>query len=199
MQEIELKKKSALIASSMLISASLQVFQPYFIYWRYDLWVEPWRIWTAHWVHVGWIHYLLNMLAFICLPFIFPRFKNRYLLSLILFLPMAISLSFYFIYPSIQAYAGFSGVLHGIYVAVALLYLQFAKERKFALLILALVLIKLVGENIFAPSQTAALIGSPVLTEAHVLGAVWGAVFAGMFMSWTWFKQRITHQNKTKL
>ena len=190
MQEIELKKKSILIASCMLISAALQVFQSYFIYWRYDFWLEPWRIWTAHWVHVGWIHYFLNMLAFVCLPFIFPRLRNRYLLALILLLPAVISLSFYLIFPSIQAYAGFSGVLHGIYVAVSLLYLQLPKERKFALLILGLVLLKIVGENTFAPNQSSALIGSPVLTEAHLLGAIWGAIFAVMFMLWAKLKRR---------
>lgn len=189
MQEIELKKKSILIASSVLISALLQVFQPYFIYWRYDLWSEPWRIWTGHWVHVGWIHFLLNMLAFICLPFIFPRLKNRYLLLLILFLPLVISLNLYFTFPSIQAYAGFSGVLHGIYVAVALLYLQYPKERKFALLILGLILAKLISENTFAPGQTEALIGSPVLTEAHLLGAIWGIVFAVLFLLWAKLKR----------
>jgi rhomboid family GlyGly-CTERM serine protease len=131
------------------------------------------------------------MLAFICLPFIFPRLKNRYLLVLIIFLPLSISLSFYFIFPSIQAYAGFSGVLHGIYVAVALLYLQFAKERKFALLILGVILLKIISENSFAPSQTAALIGSPVLTEAHLLGAIWGCVFALLFYLWAHFKHII--------
>lgn len=190
MQEKELKKKTILIASCMLISAALQVFQPYFIYWRYDLWLEPWRIWTAHWVHVGWIHYFLNMLAFVCLPFIFPRLRNRYLLVLVLLLPAAISLSFYFIFPSIQAYAGFSSVLHGIYVAVSLLYLQLARERKFALLILGLVLVKVIGENTLVSGQTSTLIASPILTEAHLLGVIWGAIFAAMFMLWARLKRR---------
>lgn len=189
MQEIDLKKKSILIACCLLISAALQVFQPYFIYWRFDFWSEPWRWWTAHWVHVGWIHYLLNMLAFICLPFIFPRLKNRYLLALILLLPLTMSFSFYFFYAKLHAYAGFSGVLHGIYLAVALNYLQFPKERKFALLVLALVVVKLIAENSVAPTQTAELIGSPVFTEAHWIGAIWGGVFALLFMAWEYLKE----------
>lgn len=191
MKEVELKKKSLFIAACLLISAFLQVFQSYFIYWRFDFWSEPWRWWMAHWVHVGWMHYFLNMLAFICLPFIFPRLKNRYLVILILLLPVVISFSFYYFYPYIQAYAGLSGVLHGIYVAVALLYLQFVRERKFALLILALIVVKIIGENSFAPTQTAALIGSPVLVEAHLLGAIGGVIFALIFIAWGYLNQSL--------
>lgn len=190
MRDVEIKKKSILITSCVLVSAMLQRFQPDLIYVRAQFCNEPWRCWTAHWVHVGWIHYLLNMLALVCLAFIFPRFKNRYLLILILFLPLAISLSFYFFYPDIQAYAGLSGVLHGLYVATALFYVQFSKERQFALLILGLVVMKLIGENIFTPTQTAALIGSPIITEAHVLGAIWGAVFAALLVVCRTLKSR---------
>lgn len=190
MQQVELQKKIIVIVSCILISAVLQRFQPYFIYLHSDFWAEPWRCWTAHWVHVGWIHYLLNMLAFICLLSIFPQVKNRYLLALMVFLPPAISLSLYFFLPYIQAYAGLSGVLHGLYVAAALYYLQYAKERKFALLVLVLVTMKLIGENIFTPSKTAELIGNPVITEAHLLGAIWGVFFAGLFMLWLRLKPR---------
>lgn len=172
-------RKVILIAVCISISASLQVFADHFIYWKPSLLTEFWRLWTAHWVHVGWMHFLLNMLAFACLPFIFPHVLNRHLCALLLILPPFISLIFYFYLPYIDAYAGLSGVLHGLYTAVSLVYLQYPKERKFAILVLILIAAKLLWENTFGQAGTAQLIGSPVLTEAHLIGAI-GGVLSGL-------------------
>lgn len=102
-------------------------------------------------------------------------------------LPPFISLVFYFYLPYIEAYAGLSGVLHGLYTAVALVYLQYRKERNFALLVLGLIIAKLIWENTFGQTGTAQLIGSPVLTEAHLYGAIGGAIFGGCY----WLFQRL--------
>ncbi|UUM28605.1 rhombosortase [Acinetobacter colistiniresistens] len=171
--------KIILIAICISISACLQVFSDHFIYWRPILLDEFWRIWTAHWVHVGWIHFLLNMMAFACLPFIFPHVRNWHLGALLLILPPFISLIFYFYLPYVDAYAGLSGVLHGLYTAVGVVYLQYKNERKFAILVLALIAAKLIWENTFGQTGTAQLIGSPVLTEAHLIGAI-GGLLCGM-------------------
>lgn len=171
--------KVILIAVCVSVSACLQVFPDLFIYWRPSLLAEFWRLWTAHWVHVGWMHFFLNMLAFACLPFIFPHARNWHLCVLLLLLPPFISLIFYFYLPYIEAYAGLSGVLHGLYTAVGLVYLQYPKERKFAILVLLLIAAKLVWENTIGQTGTAQLIGSPVLTEAHLIGAI-GGVLCGL-------------------
>lgn len=189
MKDQILIKKVLLIAGCSSLSASLQVFADYFIYWRDYLPIEFWRLWTAHWVHVGWIHFLLNILAFACLPFIFPHVRNWHLLALYLILPPFISVIFFFCFPYIVAYAGLSGVLHGIYVAVALAYLKFKNERKFALLVLSLVLIKIIWENIFGNQGTAQLIGSPILIEAHLIGAIGGLVLGGAYLLMEKLKQ----------
>ena len=172
-------RKVILIAVCISISACLQVFADHFIYWRPSLLTEFWRLWTAHWVHVGWMHSFLNMLAFSFLPFIFPHARNWHLCALLLVLPPFISLAFYFYLPYIEAYAGLSGVLHGLYTAVSLVYLQYPQERKFAILVLVLIAMKIVWENTFGQTGTAQLIGSPVLTEAHLIGAI-GGLFCGL-------------------
>ena len=174
-------RKVLLIAGVASISACLQIFADYFIYWRPDLLAQFWRLWTAHWVHVGWIHYLLNMLAFACMPFIFPHVRVWQFAALLLVLPVCISLSFYFGFPHIEAYAGLSGVLHGAYVAVALIHLSYAHERKFAAGVLGLIVLKLIWENTLGNTGTAELIGSPVLVEAHLLGAIWGMLLAAVY------------------
>jgi membrane associated rhomboid family serine protease len=101
-----LNRKIILIAFVVSISACLQIFKDQFIYWRVDIFPEIWRLWTAHWVHVGWIHFALNMLAFMCLPFIFPRARVWHFVALLLILPPLISLSFYYFLADIEAYAG---------------------------------------------------------------------------------------------
>ena len=187
-----LLKRILFLSVCICVSASLQVFQDYFIYWRQSFFEEPWRWWTAHWVHVGWIHFLLNMIAFICLPFIFPQIKNRFLIFLLFVLPPLSSLTFYYFYPHIEAYAGLSGILHGLYIASAFLYLKFHRERNFTILVLGLVVAKLIWENTFGQLGTAQLIGSPVLVEAHLVGAFWGAIITMIYI----VLQQQIHPNK---
>lgn len=177
-----LNRKIILIAFVVSISACLQIFKDQFIYWRVDIFPEIWRLWTAHWVHVGWIHFALNMLAFMCLPFIFPRARVWHFVALLLVLPPLISLSFYYFLADIEAYAGLSGVLHGMFTAIAIVHLLYRKERMFASLVLFLILGKLIWENTFGESATAELIGSPVLVEAHLLGVIWGIVIAALYL-----------------
>lgn len=189
MKDPHLIRKIIFIAFFASFSACLQVFADGFIYWQSALFAEFWRIWTAHWVHVGWIHYLLNMLAFACLPFIFPRVKVWQFVILLVWLPLFISLGFYFFFPTIEAYAGLSGVLHGAYVAVACVYLLNQKERPFAGLVLGLILVKLIWENTMGSVGTAELIGSPVLVEAHLLGVIGGVIIAIIYLLCDYFWQ----------
>ena len=189
-------KKILFLAISLSFSACLQVFHQFFIYWRSVFFTEPWRWWTAHWVHVGWMHYFLNMLAFVCLPFIFPQVKIRYLIGLLLTLPIFISFCFYYFYPNVEAYAGLSGVLHGLYVACALYHLKFKSERQFSTLVLGLVLAKIIWENTFGSLQTAELIGSPVLVEAHLLGVIGGILAVMIYFIYRYVKTLLTPQRK---
>lgn len=176
------RDKIVFLAFFVSFCACLQVFQDQFIYWQDSLLEEFWRLWTGHWVHVGWIHYFLNMLAFICLPFIFPRVSVWNFIGILLCLPPLISLSFYFFLTDVEAYAGLSGVLHGAYAAVACVHLLYKKERGFATLVLFLIFAKLVWENTMGSASTAELIGSPVLVEAHLLGVIWGIVIANIYI-----------------
>ncbi|WP_436917289.1 rhombosortase [Acinetobacter schindleri] len=182
MHDHYLRNKIVFLAVFVAFCAWLQIFKDSFIFWQASLISEPWRLWTAHWVHVGWTHYFLNMLAFICLPFIFPRVSVWNFVSILLVLPPLISLSFYYFLPDIEAYAGLSGVLHSAYAAVACVHLLYKKERSFAALVLFLIFAKLVWENTIGSEGTAQLIGSPVLVEAHLLGVIWGIVVANLYI-----------------
>lgn len=182
MNEHYLRDKIIFLAVFVSLSACLQIFKDSFIYWQDSLLTEFWRLWTAHWVHVGWTHYCLNIFAFICLPFIFPRVPVWHFTAILLVLPPLISLSFYYFLPDIEAYAGLSGVLHGAYAAVACVHLIYKKERNFAAFVLFLIFSKLIWENTMGSASTAQLIGSPVLVEAHLLGVIWGIVVANLYI-----------------
>ncbi|WP_180077499.1 rhombosortase [Acinetobacter sp. YH12208] len=188
MLDQHVRRKIIFLAAFVSLCACLQIFKDSFIYWQESLLSEFWRLWTAHWVHVGWTHYFLNILAFICLPFIFPRAILWHFSAILLILPPLISLSFYFFLPNIEAYAGLSGVLHGAYVAVACVHLLYKRERSFAALVLFLIFGKLVWENTIGNVGTAQLIGSPVLVEAHLLGVIWGVILALIYIVSNYFR-----------
>lgn len=177
--------KILLIALSATLGAILQFLPDFFIYLRELMLSQPWRLITAHWVHVGWVHYLLNLIAFVCFPFIFHKIRVRLILLFIIVLPLMISLGFYWCFPQIEAYAGFSGVLHGLYAMAALVCLQFPHERLFSVLILAGLIIKLFWEaTVGEISATMQLIGSPILIEAHQLGVLTSIVLLLMILVW---------------
>lgn len=182
MKDQFIRRKIVFLAAVVSISACLQIYQDAFIYVHDGVFTQFWRLWTGHWVHVGWMHYFLNMLAFICLPFIFPRASVWHFTALLLALPPLISLSFYYFLPDINAYAGLSGVLHGAYTAVACVHLMYRRERNFAAFVLFLILSKLLWENTVGSMGTAQLIGSPVLVEAHLLGVIWGIGIAAVYL-----------------
>ncbi|RKG40318.1 rhombosortase [Acinetobacter rongchengensis] len=178
MERQQLRLSCFMIIGCAIFFGILQFFQQHLIY-QYDvLFSQPWRIWTGHWVHVGWIHYLLNILAFACLPFLFSNIRWWYLIVLLIILPVLLSIIFHFIYPNVFAYAGLSGILHGLFIFCAIVSLNEKKERYFASIILLLILIKIIWEYYFGSFQTAQLIGHPVLTQAHLWGAIFGTLLA---------------------
>lgn len=160
-----------------LVCGLLQLDMNTFIYQRDLMTGEPWRWWTAHWVHVGWRHYALNMLAFLSLPFIFPQLQRQTLLLGLLVLPPLLSAGLYELLPAVQAYAGLSGILHGIFVVAAIESLFIQRERKFAILVLVCIAVKIGVEKWMGYSETAQFIQAPVLIESHQIGVLTGIIF----------------------
>lgn len=173
----------ALIMACVLVSAALQSVMPSLRYVYEWIPLQPWRMLTAHWVHVGWRHYALNMLAFLFLPVVFPNFSIRALFACLVLLSLFISSCFYLFMPSLQAYVGLSGVLHGMYALAALQALQQPRERQFAMLVLGLIGLKLLWEKLFG-SESEVLIQAPVVIEAHQFGVLGGIVFAVICYTW---------------
>lgn len=185
MSQLIAKRKTLLfMAAFVVFSAALQFAKIDFIYNRSLLFIEPWRWWTAHWVHLGWRHYALNMLAFMFIAVIFPRVSKHSLTFVLLVFPPFLSLGLYLFYPSVYGYAGLSGVLHGLYAFVAIQHLtcKISRERQFAWLVLGCTIIKVLWEKWLGHTETEQIIKVPVLIESHQIGLVIGLVMGVVFL-----------------
>jgi rhomboid family GlyGly-CTERM serine protease len=139
---------------------------------------EWWRLATGHLVHLGWRHALLDLAAAGLLAALFGR----------LFTPgrwawiavaggIAVDAGLWWLTPQIDWYVGLSGVLHGVAAAVGIGLVR-ARARGGWVLVAGLV-IKLLAEQWLGPLWlTATAAGGPVVVDAHLYGAIGGAIGA---------------------
>ena len=141
---------------------------------------EVYRALTGHFVHVGWVHCLLNMGALLLLSLLFPRALGwRGGLLAIIFCSLFISAGL-LLQGGIQWYQGLSGALHGLFVLCALVDRGPRWLRVGCLVSIAAKL--LLQANASPDSGTAILIGAPVVDSAHVWGAAAGVALGVAFL-----------------
>jgi len=158
-------------------------------YFRYERdWSSTgqiWRIVTAHWVHVGWIHLLLNGFGLVvCVSLTTPGWSiGRWLVnSITMAIGISIMLTIY--NPEVWDYAGFSGVLYGLYVLAALSL--FPRDRLVAVLIIAAIVIKVIMEQFnFYDFNSGDIIGARVIVDAHLYGLLMAIAIALIWATYT--------------
>ena len=138
---------------------------------------ELWRLFTGHFFHTNTYHYLLNIAALIMLWALHGQFytiKNYTLLFLTSSLLCSVGL--YYFDPTLIQYVGLSGVLHGVFIFGAVMDIK-AKDKTGYLLLVG-VLLKIAYEQFYgASSEVSDLINASVAINAHLWGAVGGALF----------------------
>jgi rhomboid family GlyGly-CTERM serine protease len=138
---------------------------------RYQLW----RLLTAHLVHLGWRHTLLNGAGVIVLWVLFAReFTPARWVWIALLAALFIDLSLWLRHPEILWYLGASGVLHGVWAAGACALYRRADNLGAALLLLLVV--KLIyeqqsGDSLFDRDLR-------LVPAAHLAGALGGLIGA---------------------
>jgi rhomboid family GlyGly-CTERM serine protease len=137
---------------------------------------ELWRLVTAHLVHLSAGHTALNVIALAIIALLFDSVLDSldWIVAVSLS-ALAIDLGLYAASPEIAWYVGLSGALHGIMVAGALA-LAIARSR-FGAILLLIVAAKIAWEHFAGPLPFSELTsGGPVVTDAHLYGALGGAV-----------------------
>ena len=136
---------------------------------------QLWRLLTAHVLHLGWEHLLINLTALAAIWAMFQRFVTAriwWLATLACALGVSVGLLLFDAY--ISWYVGLSGVLHGLFVTGALFLPR--KYWRHARLLLAALGIKLLAEQL---GYTVTALSSQAVLGAHMYGA-----FAGLLAGW---------------
>lgn len=167
----------------LVLGCFTETFNPSLMYLRDRLAAgEYWRLITAHLVHLGVVHTLLNLAGLGLVLALFARAWST-LQWLLAFIVGALftSLCLYYFSPGIYYYAGLSGVLHGLLIFG--LWPGLWQRDPLAWLMALAVIAKLGYEQWMPDSHvsTEALIDAPVVTIAHVYGALGGGL-TGMVM-----------------
>ena len=128
-----------------------------------------WRLLSAHFVHLSWMHVLVNSLGLLLAVGLFPRlFAGRLWLPVLLLLCLAVSVGLLQWSTEVAWYGGFSGVLMGLYVFAALQ--SWSRDRLVSLLVLTIISIKIAQEQFW--SSGLSVIDISVVVDAHLYGAL---------------------------
>jgi rhomboid family GlyGly-CTERM serine protease len=135
---------------------------------------QPWRLVTGHWVHLGWMHLVLNGAGIALLAALFSQeLKPADWIAAVTLLPLLVSCGFLAFNPELQWYVGLSGVLHGLMLTGCLLL--WSTQKRMAAIAAIVVIAKLAHEQwAGAESGTEQLISGEVIVDAHLYGAVAG-------------------------
>jgi rhomboid family GlyGly-CTERM serine protease len=142
---------------------------------------QLWRLLTGHLVHLGWSHLLLNVAGLVLVwALLGSCYRSSQWLLVLAISALVIDAGFLLLNPELQWYVGMSGVLHGMLAAGVLQAWYAGGQGRQEALVLAVFLIGKLGYEFVAGATPASelLAGGPVVTDAHLYGAVGGVLAA---------------------
>lgn len=144
---------------------------------------ELWRTISGHLVHLGWPHLLMNLIGLLLIWLLFGHLiKSRSWLWICLGSAIGISAGMLLFNPELKWYVGLSGVLHGMFVAGAMVSIKAGYRAE--LLLLLLLTGKLVWEQLVGPLPgSTEFAGGNVIVDAHLYGAISGAMVTGILIA----------------
>ena len=174
------------------VAALIQTLQPMPLAWRYErtlvLQGEFWRLITGSWVHLSWAHLAMNLVGLALLLVLFKK-KAQPLSVLGLVATIGtVSHLLLLAYPGLSWGLGLSGALHGLFLHYTLSYV-WPQARRFALILLAGLGLKLCLEAALGSSASGWLNGQQVALPLHWAGTAAGLVTAAVIAL---AKRRIT-------
>lgn len=138
---------------------------------------EWWRLFTANLVHLGWWHWLFNVLSLALLIVLCPeRPVIREWLPRILLIGIGMCLGLHLFTPKIENYVGLSGLAYGLLVFGFVR--QVVAGDRFAVACLGFIAARIVWEMVIgAPQSEEILIGGSVVAESHLYGVVAAVIY----------------------
>ncbi len=153
--------------------------------WQRVLWYDReavaagqyWRILTGNLVHLGWMHLALNVGALLIGTWVFYPARNPIAWASAQIVCSVVStLGLFFFSPGIAWCVGMSGALHGLLMIGAIDWIR--QGDRVGWLLLAIWTGKLAWEQFNgAMPFSAETVGSSVVTDAHLWGAVGGLLY----------------------
>jgi len=141
---------------------------------------ELWRLLTGNMVHLGWVHLARDLVGlFLIWALVGDSLDERSWLRASGTSATAVGLGLLVFSPEISWYVGISGVLFGLYCAGALCQFQ---DRPIYVSALLFGMVTIIGWTLYAgalPGETAGL-GGRVVPQAHLYGALGGAMFVAV-------------------
>ncbi len=141
-----------------------------------------WLLLSGNFVHLGTSHLLMNLggLALV-VALVWVRFTAWEWVLITLFSSLVVGIGLYWFDPDVSWYVGFSGTLHGLIIAGAMADLRY--YPKSAAVLLVLVVVKLAWEQFAgALPGSEAVAGGHVLVNAHLYGAIGGAMMGAWLL-----------------
>jgi len=132
---------------------------------------QLWRALTGHVVHLSWGHLAANVVVAALAVALFGRHLGWGAPILCM---LGTTAGLFLFSLRVKWYAGLSGALYGVLVYGALVA---SRRQRIWLVVVGLVAAKVVVEMIRGASATAErIVGAPIVVEAHLYGAVSGAL-----------------------
>ncbi len=143
---------------------------------------EVWRLITGNLLHTNLNHLLLNLGGLFLIWFIFWDVSDQRWQSAFLIFPLLVNtVLLYWFTPSMEAYVGLSGALHGTIVAFGLA--DYRKNKWISVGLIIGVAIKLAYEQwTGSPEEMEVLIGAKVAIDAHLWGAISGLMIGAYYL-----------------
>lgn len=143
---------------------------------------EWWRLFTGNFVHLGWWHVGLDLGGITLLWILVGDVLSgwRWVLATLAG-AWGVGLGLWWAWPQVIWYVGISGVAHTYWAAGALLLLTRRRWEGGALLVL--LAMKLGWEQAVGPlPSSSGILHEPIVTSAHLIGAVTGVMLALAFL-----------------
>jgi rhomboid family GlyGly-CTERM serine protease len=158
---------------------------------------QVWRLITGNLLHTNLWHLVMNLAGLWVILFLHEmHYKKQAVLIYSLFLSLCLleGLGLYYFYPSLLAYVGLSGVLHGLFSFGAIM--DISKSYRSGYLLLLGVMAKVYYEQTYGASDSVTeLIGARVATESHLVGVVSGVICAIVWLSYLAIKHKSRHKS----